>query len=125
MDFVLNWTVFVTEPVGSVGCEILMPMVMKSSVFWDITPCRSLKVNRRSGEHVASVLSVVESAKQETSMKQIANRALITACLACPLTLKETVCAPKASVDIQHTPRFYIREGRTLLCVYFELLNII
>jgi hypothetical protein len=30
-----------------VGFEVLTAMVMKSSIFWDIMPCNSLKVNRR------------------------------------------------------------------------------
>jgi hypothetical protein len=29
--------------------EVLVAVVMKSSVFWDVTPCNPLKVNRRSG----------------------------------------------------------------------------
>jgi hypothetical protein len=29
--------------------EVLTAVVMKSSVFWDITPCNPVKVNRRSG----------------------------------------------------------------------------
>jgi hypothetical protein len=32
-----------------VGFEVLTPMVMKSSIFFDITPCSQLKVNRRFG----------------------------------------------------------------------------
>jgi hypothetical protein len=28
--------------------EVLTPVVMKSSVFWDMTPCSPLKVNRRN-----------------------------------------------------------------------------
>jgi hypothetical protein len=32
-----------------VGSEVLTAVVMKSSVFWDITPCGPLKVNRRLG----------------------------------------------------------------------------
>jgi hypothetical protein len=28
-----------------VGFEVLTDVVMKSSIFWDITPCGSLKVN--------------------------------------------------------------------------------
>jgi hypothetical protein len=30
-----------------VGFEVLTELVMKSSIFWDITPCILLKVNRR------------------------------------------------------------------------------
>jgi hypothetical protein len=32
---------------GLVGFEVLTPVVMKNSVFWDITPCSPLKVKRR------------------------------------------------------------------------------
>jgi hypothetical protein len=30
-----------------VGFEVLTAVVMKSTIFWDITPCSPLKVNRR------------------------------------------------------------------------------
>jgi hypothetical protein len=45
-----------------VGFEALSAVVMKSSLFWDITPCSPLKVNRRfvSEEHVASIFRVEE-----------------------------------------------------------------
>jgi hypothetical protein len=33
----------------SVGFEVSMAVVMKSFIFWDITPCSPLKVNRRFG----------------------------------------------------------------------------
>jgi hypothetical protein len=33
-----------------VGFEVLTAVVMKNSVFWDITPCSPLKVKRRMGE---------------------------------------------------------------------------
>jgi hypothetical protein len=32
-----------------VGLEFLTPVVIKSSVFWDMTPCSPLKTNRRFG----------------------------------------------------------------------------
>jgi hypothetical protein len=32
-----------------VGLEVLVVLVMKSAIFWDITPCSPLKVNRRFG----------------------------------------------------------------------------
>jgi hypothetical protein len=32
-----------------VGFEVLTAVVMKSSIFWDITPCSPLKVNQRFG----------------------------------------------------------------------------
>jgi hypothetical protein len=33
----------------SVGFESLTAVVMKSTIFWDITPCSPLKINRRFG----------------------------------------------------------------------------
>jgi hypothetical protein len=32
-----------------VGFEVLTAVIMKSTIFWDITPCSSLSVNRRFG----------------------------------------------------------------------------
>jgi hypothetical protein len=32
-----------------VGFEVLTAVVMKNTIFWDITPCSPLKVNRRFG----------------------------------------------------------------------------
>jgi hypothetical protein len=32
-----------------VGFEVLTAVVMKSTIFWDITPCSPLKFNRRFG----------------------------------------------------------------------------
>jgi hypothetical protein len=31
------------------GYEVLTPVVMKRTIFWDITPCSLLKVSRRFG----------------------------------------------------------------------------
>jgi hypothetical protein len=38
-----------TNTSTSVGFEVLTAMVMKSTIFWDITPCSPLNVNRRFG----------------------------------------------------------------------------
>jgi hypothetical protein len=38
-----------------VGFEFLTAVVIKSSIFWDITPCSPLKVTDISEEHVASI----------------------------------------------------------------------
>jgi hypothetical protein len=34
---------------NSIGSEVVTPVVMKSNIFWDITPCSPLKANRRFG----------------------------------------------------------------------------
>jgi hypothetical protein len=35
--------------ISIVGFEVLIALVMKSSIFWDIMPCNPLKANRRFG----------------------------------------------------------------------------
>jgi hypothetical protein len=57
--------------VEDVGFEVLTAVVMKSPIFWDITPCSPLKVNRSSKEHVASIFRV-----EETGMKEVERSAL-------------------------------------------------
>jgi hypothetical protein len=44
-------------------------MELLYGLFWDITPCSPLQVNRRFGEHNASIFTVEENAKQEISVK--------------------------------------------------------
>jgi hypothetical protein len=44
----LNGLDFVVEK-NFVGFEVLTAVVMRSSIFWNITPCSPLKVNRRFG----------------------------------------------------------------------------
>jgi hypothetical protein len=43
------------NPVNHVVFEVLTPVVMKSTIFWDITLYRSLKVNHVSEEYVTSI----------------------------------------------------------------------
>jgi hypothetical protein len=43
-----HWQAFV-NPVMNAGYEILTPVVMKSTILWDVTPCSTLKHNRRFG----------------------------------------------------------------------------
>jgi hypothetical protein len=78
-----------------VGFEVLTAVVMKSTIFWDITPCSPLSANRRFGG-----IRVEERAKQETSMKQIASRGCFTlvSCMAHSSTLKmEATCSSEIS----------------------------
>jgi hypothetical protein len=64
---------------------------MKSSIFWDVTPCIPLKVNHFP--HASTLVS----------------------CLAYFSTLKmETIFSSEASVDFQQNIRHYIPEDRTL-----------
>jgi hypothetical protein len=42
------------------GFDVLTSVVMKSSVFWDITPCYLPKSASVSAEHVASIFRIEE-----------------------------------------------------------------
>jgi hypothetical protein len=42
-----------------VGFEVLTVVVVKSTIFWDITPCSPLKINVLE-EHVAFIFRVEE-----------------------------------------------------------------
>jgi hypothetical protein len=41
------------------GFEVLTAVVMKSTIFWDITPCSPLKVNQRFGGIYRSAFKLV------------------------------------------------------------------
>jgi hypothetical protein len=41
---------------------------MKGTIFWEITTCIPLKVNRLSEEHIASIFSI-EKSEQDTNVK--------------------------------------------------------
>jgi hypothetical protein len=75
----------------NVRFKVITAVVMKSSIFWDITPCSLFKVNQRSGG---------------------------TRCLhlqGYPSTLKmEATNLSEMSVDFQRNTRRYIPENRTL-----------
>jgi hypothetical protein len=82
---------------GVVGFEVFTPVVMKSFIFWDITPCSLLKVNRRFGGKCHLRL-------QGRRISQA--RALLAICftlvsgLAYSSTLKmEATCYSETSVD--------------------------
>jgi hypothetical protein len=56
-DHTLQWLVYFWENKYSllqrveefVGSEFLTAVVLKSTIFWDVTPCSPLKINRRFG----------------------------------------------------------------------------
>jgi hypothetical protein len=59
-----------------VGFEVSTTVVMKSIIFWDMTPCSLLSFSRRSEEHIASIFRVEKIIKQEPASKQVASRIL-------------------------------------------------
>jgi hypothetical protein len=80
-----------------VGFQVPTEVVMKSTIFWDITPCSQLKVNRRFGGpllatcfHAGFLLGLFSTLKMEA------------------------ICSSETSVDFQRTTRRYIPEDSTL-----------
>jgi hypothetical protein len=47
---------------------------LKSSIFWDITLCSPLKINRQFGGSCCFPLQDEEYAKQETSVQQVVSK---------------------------------------------------
>jgi hypothetical protein len=85
-----------------VGFEVLTTVVMKSSIFWDITLCSLLKINRYFGGIYCLHLQGQRKGKQATSMKgdgrlclalyptrQFSSTLLVT--LSCSLTQIRTI----------------------------------
>jgi hypothetical protein len=44
-----QWQALVYMIMNCVGFEVLTVVVMKSTIFWDITPCSLLRINRCFG----------------------------------------------------------------------------
>jgi hypothetical protein len=88
---------------NNVEIQVLVAVVMKSSIFWDITPCRLLKVNGRFGGTCRLHLQGRRISKARNQRE--------TGCT----TLKlESTCSFEMSVDFQRAARLYIPEDRTL-----------
>jgi hypothetical protein len=57
--------------------EVLTALVMKSSIFWDITPCSPLKVSDHSEEHIASIFRIEDKRRKKPMRKHVANSWLL------------------------------------------------
>jgi hypothetical protein len=89
-------------------------LCLKSTTFWDITPCSPLKVNRHFGgtcrlHHQGRRIS------QTRNQLCLPPAFTLVSCLAYTLTLKmEATCSLETSVDFQRTTWCYIPEDSTL-----------
>jgi hypothetical protein len=54
-------------------CEVFTAVTMKNAVFEDFTPCVSCK-NRRSEEHIASIIRVITISELLTTLTVTSNR---------------------------------------------------
>jgi hypothetical protein len=84
------------------GSEVLIAVVMKSYIFWDITPCRPLKVNWRFGGTCRLHLQGrrISRARNQSESSWQADMG--------------ATCSSETSVEFQRTARRYIPEDRTL-----------
>jgi hypothetical protein len=100
------------------GFEVLTAVVMKSTVFWDITPYSSLNVNQRFGGTYCLHLQgqrISWARSQHESRWQA--EALLVSCLAYSSTLKmEPICSFRTLVDIHQTTWDYIPRRYCSFC---------
>jgi hypothetical protein len=82
---------------------------MKSSIFWDITPCSLLKVNRRFGETCCLHIQC-----RRISQSLLATGFMLVSCFAYSSILKMKTCSSAMSVDFQLTTQRHIAETRAL-----------
>jgi hypothetical protein len=83
--------------------------LLKSIIFWDLTPCSPLNVNRRFGGTYRLHLQ----GRKISSACHLLSRCFF--CSTYSSTLKmEAICSSETSVDSQRTKRRYIPEDSTL-----------
>jgi hypothetical protein len=63
--------------IPGVGFEVFTAVVMKSIIFWDVTPCSLLRCNRRFGETYRLYLQGRRKFQQEPASKQVASILLL------------------------------------------------
>jgi hypothetical protein len=94
------------------GFEVLTAVVMKSSIFWHITSCSSLKVNRHfGGTYYLHLQGQRISQEISTNETLFVTCFMLVSCLAYSSTLKmEVICSSETSVDFQRITWRYIPE---------------
>jgi hypothetical protein len=99
------------ETVRLVGIEVLTAVVMKSTIFWDITPCSLLKVNRRFGGTYRLHLQ----GRRTSRASNLPPAFTLVSCSVHSSTLKmEAICSSETSIDFQRTTWHCISEESTL-----------
>jgi hypothetical protein len=101
-----------------VGFDVLTAVVMKSTIFLDITPCSPLKVNRRfAGTYRLHLQGrgISRERNQHERRWQAEPASTLISCSAYSSTLKmEAICSSETSVDFQQTTRRYFPKDSTL-----------
>jgi hypothetical protein len=83
----------------NVGSEVLTAVVMKSIIFWDVTPCSLLSCNRRFGGNLLVLTEIISSALK-----------------------MEAICSSGTSVETQRTTWRDIPEDDTLKKFHYPAL---
>jgi hypothetical protein len=101
----IHWFLNPINSVDSIGFEVLTAVV-RSSIYWNITPCSPLKVNRRFGETYRLHLQG-RRISEKAGGKQTSYAVYFS-------TLKmEAICYSVTSLDFQRTTRRYVSEDGT------------
>jgi hypothetical protein len=98
-----------TNQIPKVGFRVLTAVVMKSSIFWDITPCSPLKVNRRFGGTCRLHLQ-----DRRISRERNQKPCYLLFCSAYSSSLRMATCSSETSVDFQRATGRCIPEDITL-----------
>jgi hypothetical protein len=111
----MNW--WTTE--YHLGFEVLTAVVMRSTIFWDITVCSPLSVNRRFGGNILPPSSGSKNKpSKEPAWEQVTSRSLLSRCFLTRLILRPRRwwrnVPSETSVDTQRTTHRYIPEDSTL-----------
>jgi hypothetical protein len=88
---------------------------MKSTIFWDITPCSPSNVNRLSGGAYRLHFQGWRISRARNQRESKWQAEFFASCSAYSSTLKmEAICSTETSIDIRRTTRRYIPEDSTL-----------
>jgi hypothetical protein len=117
LKFCFRWSYLTPINVSAVGFEILTAVSMKSTIFWDITPCSLLDVNDVSEKNVAFSFRDEEYAKRRNNMNQryfLASYFMRFSFFVSSTLKMEATYSPETSVDFRLARRCNIVEDISL-----------
>jgi hypothetical protein len=94
----------------NVGFEVLTAVAMKTVIFWNITECSPLKVNRRFG---GTYCLLLQGRRISRARNKPESRCQAELCCCFSILKMEATCSSETSVDFQQTTRRYIPEDTT------------
>jgi hypothetical protein len=96
-----------------VGFEVFTAVVLKSIIFWDMTPFSPLSFNRRFGGTYRSHLQGQRNRFGKPASKQMASRYHLFAEPIYSTLMMEAIYSSETSVETQRTTRRHIPEDHT------------